>query len=265
MESRKEEENNLYTPHKVIIPSKEQTYSFEKNTYRENYLDHLISKTDYDVVIEGASKIMGRAWGKKKVSDQIKLPRAVISLAVLALILALIYMILLYISIFDDTSSLFTISIICVSLSSIISAGLTVYNFSKDIGKFRPLDQIISDDLNEYFSLINKKFPNLFFEYIRTKRWIEINIHKVNEKAYLDDNKHNVISEKVDEEPEENEEDKERRISSQHSRAQSMSGAAFKNVNPSLTNSRFHSRAQSSIVKKTEEVELHEIKENKNE
>lgn len=164
---------------KIIITSKEQTYAFDKMTYRDDLLQNIIPKIEYDKIIDQASKIMGHSWTKKRVNDQIKLPKSVIILSLVAILLTIIYMILLYISVNSDHSvTLFVISIILISIGSAIAFGLSLYNFCRKIDKFKSLEDIIKEDIEQYLFQINKNFINkLEFTFNISKRRIEVIIN----------------------------------------------------------------------------------------
>ena len=182
--SKSNDEFPISSPSKIIITSNE-TYSFDKGTYIEAYLRHCITQKEYDSIITDASRIMGQSWSKKRLNDQIKMPQGVIILAIIATILALIYMILIYYSVSSDNGNVLIITaIVSVSLGSAIVFSLSIYNFCRKIGKFISLEEIIQSDLKEYFFKVNSKFgPNLNFSFNLKKRWIECNIQKPSEKG----------------------------------------------------------------------------------
>lgn len=271
--SKNLDEIPITTPSRIVVQSREQSYTFDKGTYREDYLRHIISKSEYEKIIQEASKLMGQSWTKKRLNDQIKLPTFVIVLSVICLVLTLIYMILIYLSTgYQDGSALLATSIACVSVASIIAFGLSVYNFCRKINKFKSLEEIIKEDLDAYFENINLKYEGLlYFNFNSTHRWIECNILKVNEKAEKVEERKHYIPEEVEEDPEnENELDDEvhNKLSKKHSRMPSHITASKKHSkSPSLAVvsntkvvSHFHSRAQSTNVRRAEEAK--ENKEN---
>lgn len=234
-----------WTSSKIVIQSKEQTYNFEKDSYREEILSQCINKNNFDIIINEASKLLGHCWTKKRINDQIKLPKPVIILAAIAVVLTILYMILLYLSASSANGQvLLAISIFSVSIGGLIAFGLSIYNFCREISKFKSLDEIIKEDLDKYFYDVNKKYEGLLqFIYIPESRWIECNILKINEKWAKEENKYNNI-ERVEEEPEkENEQEDEKILSKKHSKHPSLVGNAkdlFKT----------HSRAVSQHLKK---------------
>jgi hypothetical protein len=254
----------LSTPSRIIIQSREQSYTFDKGTYRDDYLRHCISKKDYDEVLDAASKIMGQSWSKKRLNDTIKLPRFVIVLALTAVILTVVYMILLYLSTSSENgTALLIVSIVCVSIGSLIAFGLSIYNFCRQIGKFKSLEEIIKEDLDAYLEITNRKYDGLlFYEFNSAKRWIECNIVKMNERGDREEKKY-FIPEEVEEDVEnENEVEEEvGRLSKKHSRMQShMTQPKKHSKTPSIIThkimSNHHSRSQSIAFKKAEDREI---------
>lgn len=184
--NRKKSDNSIpsSTPNKIIIPSKEQSYTFEKNTYREDYLKNCIRKNEYDTIISTASRVLGQSWADKRLNDQIKLPNFVLILAILAVIFIIIYLVTLYMSASSSNgTALFIVSIVCVCIGSAIAFGLSIYNFFREIGKFKSLDEIIKQNIETYLDGINRRYEGyLLFIFNTDKRWIECNILKPNEE-----------------------------------------------------------------------------------
>jgi hypothetical protein len=172
------------TPSRIVIPSKEQSYTFEKNTYREDYLKHCIGKSEYDSIISKASRVLGQSWADKRLNDQIKLPNFVLILGILAVVFIIIYLITLYLSASSSNgTALFVVSIICVCIGSAIAFGLSIYNFFREIGKFKSLDEIIKNNMETYLDGINRRYEGyLLFIFNSEKRWIECNILKPNDE-----------------------------------------------------------------------------------
>lgn len=171
--------NNQDTPENVIIiKAKDQIYTFEKGIYREDLLLDIVSKRRFEEIIDKAGRTMGHSWATKRANDQIKIPGTVIVLSIVAVILTIVYMITLYTSTTaDDGTALFVVSIICISASSIIVFGLSIYNFCRKIEKFQSLDMIIKEDLDKEFNKLNSEFSGLLkFYYNEVKKQIEITV-----------------------------------------------------------------------------------------
>jgi hypothetical protein len=167
------------TPSKIIIESHEQSYTFDRRSYNHDYLQGIITKLEWDSIISEASRLMGMCWSKKKIHDQIKLPRFMIISAIVSVVLIFIYMITLYIAATSDNDStgLLTVAIICISIGTIIAGFMATYNFKRNMKKFQSLDDIIKVDIDVYLSNLNSKYKNkLEFDYITNTRWIEVKI-----------------------------------------------------------------------------------------
>lgn len=167
------------SPNKIIIELNENSYTFDKRSYKLEYLNGIIEKEEWDTFISDASKLMGQSWGKKKTNDQIKLPNFLILSAVVCVLLSLVYMITLYIAATSEGNNtvLITVAIITVSVATISTAILATYNFKRELGKFRSLDEIMQEDIDEFLNAINSKHKGkLYFVYMPNTKWIECNI-----------------------------------------------------------------------------------------
>jgi len=188
------------TSSKIIITSREQSYSFQKDAYKEEYLTGLITKKDFDDIIANASKIMGQAWSKKRLNDQIKIPTWVIVLSVISVALTIIYMVTLYYSTTSQNgTALLAISIVSVAIASLIAFSLSIYNFCRKIEKFKSLDEMIKEELDKYFEQINTHYEgSLKWKFVTGKNYIECSILKNAGR----ENVRNTRFKKIDEEDE---------------------------------------------------------------
>ena len=179
---------------KIFIKAKEQLYTFEKGTYNEELLCEIIPRKEYDEIIESCGKTMGQSWAEKRTNDQIKIPKGVIFLSAIAILLTIAYMILLYLSTTSENgTALFVISIICIASASIIVFGMSIYNFCRKIGKFKSLDQIIKDNLQKDFDLINSKYTKLNIEYDETKKQLIITVNDYKRNLSEESNKPKLV------------------------------------------------------------------------
>ena len=98
---KKESNSNIpiCTPTNIQIKANLQNFTFPKNSYKEDYLSHIISKSEYDNIIQSISRIISSAWMKKRDNDKLTLPPLLTTLAVIAVLCALIYLIVIYYSI----------------------------------------------------------------------------------------------------------------------------------------------------------------------
>jgi hypothetical protein len=143
------------THHIIIIPVKDELYMFEKKTYIEPFMSHIISKIDYDNIIEAGTRVMGQAWSKKRNKDVVKIPKMFIFLSILSILLTFLYMIFIFLSTSNESFALLLLSIFCVSLASLIAFSLSIYNFRRKLGKFMSLEDVVRQDVEKYLDRIN--------------------------------------------------------------------------------------------------------------
>lgn len=170
---------HLSTPSKVIIQSHHQSYVFDKRSYNQEFLQGIITKLEWEEIVSEASRVMGVCWSKKKIHDQIKLPKFMVFSALVSVILIIIYMITLYIAATteEETTALLIVAIVSISIGTVIAAVMATYNFKRKLGKFLTLDEFIKIDLDNHLNNLNQKYKNkLEFIYIPSNRWIEVNI-----------------------------------------------------------------------------------------
>jgi len=169
-----------FTRNKIIIPCVEDFYTFEKSTYKEEILKDFIDFNEYNDIISKASRVMGKCACKKKQNDNVKIPNFIYVLCLISIILVFIYLIALYKAVTSSNGeNLIVGSIICVSLAVSITFSIAIYNFCRNIGKFKTLDDLIKEDLGEYLKSVNEKYENnLKFKYDERKRWIECIVFK---------------------------------------------------------------------------------------
>jgi hypothetical protein len=143
------------THHKIIIPVRDELFMFEKKTYIEPFMSHIISKIDYDNIISVGTRVMGEAWSKKRNTDVVKIPRMFIVLSITSVLLTFLYMIFIFLSTSNDSFALLLLSIFCVSFASLIAFSLSIYNFRRKLGKFMRLEDVIREDVEKYLQRIN--------------------------------------------------------------------------------------------------------------
>jgi hypothetical protein len=167
------------TRSKVIVPIKTDLYMFDhKNAYEDNYLRHILPKSEFDQIFVQATRVMGGSWSKKRNNDIIKIPNFIIGLAGLSLLLTILYMIFIFLSAGSTTGSAYlTLSIICVTSATGISFGLSIYNFTRKLGRFKSLQDMINEDIEKYFNELNFKYEGrLSFKYLID--YAEVNVLK---------------------------------------------------------------------------------------
>lgn len=170
------QKSNLLT-NKIKIYAKDQLYTFEKDKYNGNLLSNILSKNEFDKIIENCSKLMGQSWVEKRTKDQVKIPSWIIGFSILSVILTIVYMITLYLSTtVENGTALFVVSIICISSASLIVFGMSIYNFCRKIGHFESLSSIIKDKLDTELKQANNKYNNINFSYNEVKKCIVVTV-----------------------------------------------------------------------------------------
>jgi hypothetical protein len=166
------------TRKRIIVPIKTDLYMFDhKTSYEEKFLKHILSKQEFEQIFILATRVMGGSWSKKRNNDIVKIPNFIIGLAVLSVLLTILYMIFIFLSTASDNPALLILSIICVSAASIIAFGLSIYNFTRKLGRFRSLQDIIKEDIERCFTELNKKYEGKL-NFVYMVDYAEINIIK---------------------------------------------------------------------------------------
>jgi hypothetical protein len=181
---------------KIILPIKEELFLIENNTYITTFLSHLISKEEYDQVVQGANKVMGTAWHKKRSNDIVKTPNFVSYMAGLSVVLVFMYMFFIYMSTLYQSPGMLVVALICVGLGSIIAIGLSIYNYFRSVKAFVSIQEYVKKELDEYICKINDKYFDKL-RFINRDMYIECNILKpISEGSYK--KKHSVLKNNVD-------------------------------------------------------------------
>jgi hypothetical protein len=142
------------------IPCKKTSMTFDKSVYREDYLQGIIEKEEFNKIIDECSKILGKAAEKKRENDEIKLPKFIIWLTVISVLLSILYIAAIFISLQYKSLStaFFIIGILCITSAAVIAVSLSLFNFFRTIKKFKTLETFIKEDLEFYLDSINPKF-----------------------------------------------------------------------------------------------------------
>jgi hypothetical protein len=59
-----------------------------------------------------------------------------------------------------------------------LAFGLTIFNHCRAFEKFRTPEEMIKDELNEYFKAVNPKYPEIQFNFNETLNRIEVDVLK---------------------------------------------------------------------------------------
>jgi hypothetical protein len=173
---------NAYYSISYLIESREGSYQFKRNTYNEKLLREIIVQDEYDKIVNKASKIMANAILKKKVNDKFEISLLNQFFFVINVILLILFILTFY---YSQTRSkyenLFYPSIIFLVLSIAITFLRSFYNFFRKTRDYQTVDEIIQNDLDDYFKNINQFYSNnlrnktgsIEFRFIPVKKYIE--------------------------------------------------------------------------------------------
>lgn len=167
------------SPNKIYIELNENSYTFDKKAFVPAYLNGLIQIEEWDQLLYEAGRIMAQSWTKKKTCDEIKMPRHFILIFLISLIFCIIYMICLYIAgtTSGDNTGLTVVALVAISLATAATFIIATYNFTRQMVKFRVLEDIMQEDIDNYLNTVNNKYRGVLnFVYMPSTKWIECNI-----------------------------------------------------------------------------------------
>lgn len=187
---------------KLVIPSIPDTYTFSRKCYDHDILSNIITKSEFDKIINKASLVYGDCLFQKKKNDKFEESFSVKITRPLSLFLIFLFVVFFYIT-QQSVGNMITFIISILFLFGGI--GLTIYeglkSFCRKNRKYYTLQEIIEKNLAEYFEIVNKNLvedqKQLYFEFIPDSQNIECNLFVDNIKVKNDSSQ---ILNKVEEE-----------------------------------------------------------------
>jgi hypothetical protein len=183
-------EKEIKIKNRYQITTMGETFIFERQSYREEYLKDLISCEDYIKIIDEINGILLFCNDIKKKNDLIALPKWIKILTIFTWLLAFIYIVLIsYVaSTPKENKNLLSYAIGIINFCIFVCFVLILMNYLRKISDFMPLLNIVEKELTKYFKKIHEKYENKFeFEYIINKNVIDIKIFEI-EKENLNEN-----------------------------------------------------------------------------
>jgi len=195
-----EQENNSnktsdnYT-HIIRIPSLDDSYTFARNRYDSEILNDYILKTDFDKIINKASRIFGDSILKKRANDTFFISRKSNKLTIISLICIFLFILFFYLSQIGKSSLvMFIFAAFFCCLGLIINLFQTYSSFFvRENRKYKTVEEIINEDMNQYLKNVNNNlsFQNingsLKFSYNPEDRSIECKVYKSQNEGIEDD------------------------------------------------------------------------------
>ncbi len=163
MNSTQDDHSSVFNT--IIVNFKQESYTFEKNTYNRKLLASLISEEDYEEIIKYCSNLIGFCLIKKKNNDTITFSKLILFLMMISIGFLIAYFVTLSQSFQKNEINkvTFGICIFTVVCAIVISSFLSIYNYFKPMRKFQPLSYFIKKDINEYLEKINEDYKGKVF------------------------------------------------------------------------------------------------------
>lgn len=83
----------------VVVPSNEKGTGFLRTCYDPQYLTGIMSESDFLYYIDAASKVVAKVYSQKRIADTTGISKPKLILLSLSVILAFLFMILIYLAI----------------------------------------------------------------------------------------------------------------------------------------------------------------------
>ena len=148
---------------KLEVPCRKTSLTYDKTVYREDILNEIIDQDEFDKIIDECSKILGEAIDKKRENDEVKVPKFIVILSVVATILALVYVICLFCAASNDSDAatfFVVLGVACLTGAGGIAFVLSLFNFCRKIKKFKTLESYVKDDMDYYLDRVNAGFAS---------------------------------------------------------------------------------------------------------
>jgi hypothetical protein len=172
----------------VIIPSNVKGTGFLKNKYKENrpYIGGLITKDDFNTIIEGCAKITAMVYSHNRKKDVEGIRPAVIVALAISTMMLFCFIFLLYYGIRDDNENERIAGFFMLGVSVFITSVIGLINFFSRPDKYTPFKEMVRKALLKYFVNINKEYGARGLEWdVRDNHyWIEVKINRSKADTY---------------------------------------------------------------------------------
>ena len=145
---------------KLEIPCRKTSLTYDKTVYKEEILQDIIDQEEFEKILDECSKILGDAIDKKRANDEVKIPKFIVILSIMASLLALVYIVCLFIAAnsTDNQTFMVVLAVFCLTGAGSMAFVLSLFNFCRKIKTFRTLEAYVKDDMDAYLDKINVGF-----------------------------------------------------------------------------------------------------------
>lgn len=168
------------SPNLIVIKSNDKGIGFLKTMYDSRYCAGVISKDEFDSIIERASNLMGKVYSKKRNMDTQGVPIWYKLSLFLSLLIAFAFLVMAYyLPEYDLWYQILTFALlgVCIVIVSFIS----LINFCKRTDSVETYEEMVLDRVGDYFYKLNQNgFIDRGMEWflVPGHYWLELRINK---------------------------------------------------------------------------------------
>jgi len=122
------------------------------------YLGGIISRKEFDAVIDKSSKITAKVYSENRKADVEGIPSGIVATLAITTLLLVSYFFLLYYGIRDDNRKLKIAGFFLLAISVFVTANIGIRNFFQKPGRYTPFVPAVRKALDTFFDRENKKY-----------------------------------------------------------------------------------------------------------
>ena len=164
----------------VVIPSNEKGTGFLRTCYDQDILEHMISKEDFQDIVDQASKVVAKVYSKKRLADTAEIDGYKTLLSIIAFLLGMAFMVMIYVAIDQQIIWMMQSAYGAMSGAFLIIGSLALYECFRDGSKkFIKFNNAVKVNLDRYFEKTNQRLADkgLVWSVQEGHYWIECRIN----------------------------------------------------------------------------------------
>lgn len=184
------------SPNLIVIKSNEKGIGFLKTCFDSNYCAGIISKHEFDAVVEKASNLIGKTYSKKRQMDNQGVNVLYKLSLLLAAVIALVFLIMAY-YLPEKNLAYQIVTFILLAVSLLIVSLVSLINFCQKTDRILTFDEMVMSKVGSYFDHLNKheyKDRNLEWFLVPGHYWLELRIHKQRNNFVAEGREHNLMT-----------------------------------------------------------------------